>query len=107
MRQKVLERCGWQFFRIRGCKYYTDRVNSLEALWQMMPDKKCVTIKDKESEVTYSEEIYVSKEEKEELQLFITSNNSDKKEEEQKELIEKDKYLEATSQFILTPCASL
>lgn len=103
MRQKVLERCGWQFFRIRGCKYYTDRVNSLEALWQMMPDKKCVTIKDKESEVTYSEEIYVSKEEKEELQLFITSNNSDKKEEEQKELIEKDKYLEATSQFILTP----
>jgi very-short-patch-repair endonuclease len=29
MRQKVLERCGWQFFRIRGYEYYTNREKTL------------------------------------------------------------------------------
>jgi very-short-patch-repair endonuclease len=29
MRQKVLERCGWQFIRIRGCEYYSDKIKSL------------------------------------------------------------------------------
>jgi len=37
MRQKVLERCGWQFFRIRGYEYYTNRVKALEPLWKMIP----------------------------------------------------------------------
>lgn len=35
-RQKVLERCGWQFFRVRGVDYYTNRRNSLEALWRLL-----------------------------------------------------------------------
>ncbi|MDP2193774.1 MAG: AAA domain-containing protein, partial [Alphaproteobacteria bacterium] len=33
MRQKVLERCGWQFFRVRGWEYYTNREKALEPLW--------------------------------------------------------------------------
>jgi len=33
MRQKVLERCGWQFFRVRGGEYYSNRVKALEPLW--------------------------------------------------------------------------
>lgn len=33
MRQKVLERCGWQFFRVRGGEYYTNREKALEPLW--------------------------------------------------------------------------
>src|SRR5690606_26557342 len=37
MRQKVLERCGWQFFRIRGYEYYTNREKALEPLWNMIP----------------------------------------------------------------------
>jgi very-short-patch-repair endonuclease len=36
MRQNVLERCGWQFFRIRGYEFYTDRVRALEPLWKMI-----------------------------------------------------------------------
>ncbi|OQY01264.1 MAG: hypothetical protein B6I26_05255 [Desulfobacteraceae bacterium 4572_130] len=32
MRQKVLERCGWQFFRIRGYEYYTNRIKALKPL---------------------------------------------------------------------------
>jgi len=37
MRQKVLERCGWQFFRVRGYEYYTNRIKALEPLWEMIP----------------------------------------------------------------------
>ena len=37
MRQKVLERCGWQFFRVRGYEYYTNRIKALEPLWKMIP----------------------------------------------------------------------
>jgi len=40
MRQKVLERCGWQFFRIRGYEYYTDRVKALEPLWNLLQTTK-------------------------------------------------------------------
>jgi len=36
MRQKVLERCGWQFFRVRGYEYYTNREKALEPLWRMI-----------------------------------------------------------------------
>lgn len=38
MRQKVLERCGWQFFRVRGYEYYTNRKKALEPLWKMIPE---------------------------------------------------------------------
>jgi len=37
MRQKVLERCGWQFFRVRGYEYYTSREKALEPFWNMIP----------------------------------------------------------------------
>ena len=45
MRQKVLERCGWQFFRVRGYEYYTNREKALEPLWNMIP-----VFEEKESE---------------------------------------------------------
>jgi len=35
MRQKVLERSGWQFFRVRGYEYYTNREKTLEPLWKL------------------------------------------------------------------------
>jgi len=34
-RQKVLERCGWQFFRIRGSEYYSNRKKALDPLWEI------------------------------------------------------------------------
>jgi very-short-patch-repair endonuclease len=37
MRQKVLERCGWQFFRVRGYEYYSNREKALKPLWEMIP----------------------------------------------------------------------
>ncbi len=36
MRQKVLERCGWQFFRVRGAEYYSNRISALEPLWDLL-----------------------------------------------------------------------
>jgi very-short-patch-repair endonuclease len=36
MRQKVLERCGWQFFRVRGYEYYTNRKQALKPFWEMI-----------------------------------------------------------------------
>ncbi|NEW82481.1 MAG: AAA family ATPase [Mariniphaga sp.] len=38
MRQKVLERVGWQFIRVRGGEYYSNRVKSLEPLWNLFKD---------------------------------------------------------------------
>ena len=46
MRQKVLERCGWQFFRVRGAEYYTNRVKSLQQLWTLL-DKSYTKIDEK------------------------------------------------------------
>lgn len=37
LRQRVLERCGWQFFRVRGYEYYTNRTKALEPLWELIP----------------------------------------------------------------------
>jgi very-short-patch-repair endonuclease/DNA polymerase III delta prime subunit len=36
MRQKVLERCGWLFFRVRGSEYYSNREKALEPLWRII-----------------------------------------------------------------------
>jgi very-short-patch-repair endonuclease len=36
MRQRDLERCGWQFFRVRGSEYYSNRVKALETLWTLL-----------------------------------------------------------------------
>ena len=36
MRQKVLERCGWQFFRVRGAEYYSNRIKSIAELWILL-----------------------------------------------------------------------
>jgi very-short-patch-repair endonuclease len=33
-RQRDLERCGWEFFRIRGYEYYSNRKKALEPLWK-------------------------------------------------------------------------
>lgn len=37
-RQRELERCGWEFFRIRGSSYYRDPGAALVPLWEMLDD---------------------------------------------------------------------
>ncbi|MFA4907336.1 MAG: AAA domain-containing protein [archaeon] len=36
LREKVLTRCGWQFFRVRGAEYYSNRKKALEPLWKLL-----------------------------------------------------------------------
>ena len=38
-RQRELERCGWNFFRIRESEYYLDTATSLEPLWKELDDR--------------------------------------------------------------------
>lgn len=38
MRQNVLERCGWQFFRVSGAEYYSNRKKALEPLWKLLKE---------------------------------------------------------------------
>ncbi len=40
MRQRVLERCGWQFIRIRGAEYYSNRKKALEPLWKSLHENE-------------------------------------------------------------------
>lgn len=47
LRQKVLERCGWQFFRIRGGEYYSNREKALEPLWKIFKEHDVKTISNK------------------------------------------------------------
>jgi len=35
-RQRILERCGWRFFRIKGYEYYRNLNGSLEPLWKTL-----------------------------------------------------------------------
>jgi superfamily I DNA and/or RNA helicase/very-short-patch-repair endonuclease len=61
MRQKVLERCGWQFFRVRGVEYYTDRKKALEPLWNLLPDLSNLNQSDHEE--VEPEEVFAETEE--------------------------------------------
>ena len=35
-RQRQLERCGWEFFRIRQSEFYADKTACLEPLWELL-----------------------------------------------------------------------
>ena len=37
-RQRILERCGWRFWRIRGSEYYRDPEGSLKSLWTTLSE---------------------------------------------------------------------
>ena len=39
-RQRILERCGWYFWRIRGSEFYHDKVNAMEGLWKELESRK-------------------------------------------------------------------
>lgn len=38
-RQRVLERCGWCFWRIRGSEYYSNPADALEFLWEELESR--------------------------------------------------------------------
>jgi very-short-patch-repair endonuclease len=37
-RQRILERCGLRFWRVRGCEYYRDPSRSLDSLWTTLSE---------------------------------------------------------------------
>ena len=38
-RQRMLERCGWQFYRIRESHFYADPVDAMQGLWEALADR--------------------------------------------------------------------
>ena len=38
-RQRQLERCGWQFFRVRESAFYANREDALSSLWQRLEER--------------------------------------------------------------------
>lgn len=38
-RQRQLERCGWEFFRVRESSFYSNKENALAGLWQALEDR--------------------------------------------------------------------
>ena len=57
LRQKVLERCGWQFFRVRGGEYYSNREKALEPLWKIFKEHDIKTISIKMDSSTENHEL--------------------------------------------------
>jgi len=38
-RQRQLERCGWQFFRVRESAFYANKDNALAGLWRALEER--------------------------------------------------------------------
>jgi len=38
-RQRQLERCGWEFFRVRESAFYADKDQALKRLWEMLQER--------------------------------------------------------------------
>lgn len=39
-RQRQLERCGWEFFRVRECAFYSNKENALQGLWRALEERE-------------------------------------------------------------------
>lgn len=39
-RQRQLERCGWEFFRVRESAFYSNKENALAKLWQALEERR-------------------------------------------------------------------
>jgi very-short-patch-repair endonuclease len=39
-RQRQLERCGWEFCRVRESAFYSDKERALASLWQMLEERR-------------------------------------------------------------------
>ncbi|KIX12115.1 AAA domain-containing protein [Dethiosulfatarculus sandiegensis] len=38
-RQRQLERCGWEFFRVRESSFYSNKIDALKGLWDALDEK--------------------------------------------------------------------
>jgi hypothetical protein len=42
-RQRILERCGWEFFRVRECAFRANEEAALEGLWHVLEERGIMT----------------------------------------------------------------
>jgi hypothetical protein len=61
VRQRVLERCGWHFHRIRECEYYANPEKTLERLWEELKYMEIYSIKVGEKVIPTGKEEFFGK----------------------------------------------
>lgn len=74
MRQKVLERCGWQFFRVRGYEYYSNREKALKPFWEIV-EAHSILKQEEEKEKT-SQNISIVKNDTEEIEVDLSQETN-------------------------------
>jgi hypothetical protein len=55
-RQRQLERCGWEFFRVTSSSFYFNKENSLTKLWKLMDERNIFPCATTSSEIEEDEE---------------------------------------------------
>ncbi|MBI4845042.1 MAG: DUF559 domain-containing protein [Candidatus Omnitrophica bacterium] len=68
-RQRILERAGWRFWRIRGSTFYRDNEQALEPLWQILDELEIYNSLKPQRNI--SEEIKISESIPEEIEAKI------------------------------------
>ena len=59
-RQRILERCGWEFFRIRASLFYFDKELALERLWPLLEERQIFPLKaGEEAEQSVGKNMYL------------------------------------------------
>jgi len=60
-RQRMLERCGWTFWRIRGSIYYADPNAAIESLWETLERLEIFPLEKQREQKTGKKELQTSK----------------------------------------------
>jgi superfamily I DNA and/or RNA helicase/very-short-patch-repair endonuclease/DNA-directed RNA polymerase subunit L len=99
MREKVLTRCGWQFFRVKGGEYYSNRKKALEPLWKLLKDNN--NQKDEFADVHTSKQNYEEQDKNETFKINIkeTKNHSENIKNNQEGLFDKSFKMENPPQI--------
>lgn len=74
-RQRDLERCGWEFFRIRETEYYMDPYSALDGLWKLLEERGITPSDWVNDEMGPEENIIVLNSSKEDLKLEAVSES--------------------------------
>ncbi len=96
-RQRVLGRCGWTFWRIRGSEYYRNPVKALKPLWKKLdefgikPDVNKSQYESFSEEKTESGHFYEEETHKEDIKEdYADTQNEESKSEEEQEAPQED-----------------
>lgn len=74
-RQRDLERCGWEFFRIRETEYYMDPYSALNGLWKLLEEREITPSDWVNDEMGPEENIIILDGSEEDLQPEVVSKS--------------------------------